>query len=403
MPEHLQSESESVPRVSIGLPVYNGDDHLAEAIESVLSQTYQDFELIVCDNASTDRTEEICRKYAAQDPRIRYHRNPENIGATGNFRRTFELASAEFFNWLSHDDLLGPKYLESCLALFDRSPSSVVLCFSPQIRLTYEGEPWRDKDRASWYEANPPYDEVSFERLMLVPDRRIPPMLFGLARRQALAQTALLRPLVYADLMLIPELRLLGEFREIGEPLFFRRSHRISEDGKDSRARSVPDELKFYDPKSKSRARTELDAQVLLLRERLRAVNRTGLPTLRKLRYLAAVIFGHAVIRGLTPFTMARLRLNNRVRRTWESASVSLLRRSGNHLLFQRSWVLSAGIRHRNSELVNLALSRISPETEEQMRDYIAGRLRQRRDAHARELLLEWSDEPERVESVRSR
>jgi hypothetical protein len=398
-----QFQTESIPRVSIGLPVYNGDDHLAEAIESVLSQTYQNFELVICDNASTDRTEEICRKYAAQDSRVRYHRNSENIGATGNFRRTFELASAEFFNWLSHDDLLGSKYLESCLAAFDRSPANVVLCFSPQVRLTYEGDVWRDKDRMAWYEANPPYDRVSFERLMLVPDRRIPPMLFGLARREALAQTALLRPLVYADLMLIPELRLLGEFREIDEPLFFRRSHRISEDGKDSRARSVPDELKFYDPKSKSRTRTELDAQFVLLRERMHAVSRTSLPAVRRARYVAAIAFGHAVIRGLTPFTMARLHLNNRIRRAWESVSVTLLRRSGNHQLFQRSWVLFAGIRHRNSELVDLALSRLTPETEERMRDYIAGRLRLRRDTYARELLLEWSDEPERVESVRSR
>jgi len=394
---------ESGPRVSIGLPVYNGEDHLAEAIESVLSQTYQNFELVICDNASTDRTEEICRRFAARDSRVHYHRNPENIGATGNFRRTFELANAEFFNWLSHDDLLGPKYLETCLALFGRSPSSVVLCFSPQIRLTYEGEPWRDKDRMAWYEANPPYDQVSFERLMFVPDRRIPPMLFGLARREALAKTALLRPLVYSDLMLIPELRLLGEFREIDEPLFFRRSHRITPEGKDLRARSVPDELKFYDPKSKSRTRTELDAQLVLLRERLDLVQRASLPASRRASYVAAVVFGHLVIRGLTPFSMARLHAYNSMLRTWESFSVSLLRRSGNHYLFQRSWLLFAGLRHRDSTLVDLALARISPETAERMRAYIAGRLRMRQDVHARELLLEWSEEPEKVESVRSR
>ena len=173
---------EGVPRVSVGLPVYNGADHVAEAIDSVLAQTYRDLELVICDNASSDRTEEICRRLAHRDPRVRFYRNDENLGATGNFRRTFELARGEFFNWLSHDDLLAPKYVEQCIGVLEHSPESVVLCFSPQVRLTYEGEPWRDKDRMDWYEANPPYDGISFSRLMLVPDRRIPPMLFGMAR-----------------------------------------------------------------------------------------------------------------------------------------------------------------------------------------------------------------------------
>src|SRR5262249_33219798 len=122
---------DSVPRISVGLPVYNGANHVAEAIESVRAQTYQDFELIICDNASTDRTGEICRAIAAVDPRIRYYLNPENLGASGNFRRTFELARGEFFNWLSHDDIVAPTYLERCVDILEQSPS-IVLCFSPQ-------------------------------------------------------------------------------------------------------------------------------------------------------------------------------------------------------------------------------------------------------------------------------
>jgi glycosyltransferase involved in cell wall biosynthesis len=70
------------PRLSIGLPVYNGEEYLAESLDALLGQTYEDFELVISDNASTDGTQELCRKYAARDSRIRYLRLPRNIGAT---------------------------------------------------------------------------------------------------------------------------------------------------------------------------------------------------------------------------------------------------------------------------------------------------------------------------------
>ena len=80
------------PRVSIGLPVYNGDNFVGQAIESLLAQTYEDIELIVSDNASTDGTEDICRTFAAQDERVRYFRNAENIGLVRNYNQTFTLS-----------------------------------------------------------------------------------------------------------------------------------------------------------------------------------------------------------------------------------------------------------------------------------------------------------------------
>ena len=82
------------PRVSFGLPVYNGERYLEEAIESILAQTFEDFELVISDNASTDGTEEICRRYADKDDRIRYSRNTTNIGGMNNGNRTFRLARA---------------------------------------------------------------------------------------------------------------------------------------------------------------------------------------------------------------------------------------------------------------------------------------------------------------------
>ena len=99
------------PKVSIGLPVYNGDEFLEKAIESILGQSFTDFELIISDNASTDKTALICQTYAARDARIRYYRNATNIGGANNGNRTFLLAQGQYFRWAAHDDLCAPELI----------------------------------------------------------------------------------------------------------------------------------------------------------------------------------------------------------------------------------------------------------------------------------------------------
>lgn len=121
--------SNNQPRLSIGLPVFNGDKFLNKAIDSLLAQTFEDFELIISDNASTDKTEEICRTYAEKDQRIRYYRNEKNIGCARNFNRVFKLSSAEYFKWAAHDDLHAPNFLMKCVEVLDQNPS-VILCHS---------------------------------------------------------------------------------------------------------------------------------------------------------------------------------------------------------------------------------------------------------------------------------
>src|SRR6266850_1186232 len=115
------------PRVSIGLPVYNGERYVEETLDSLLAQTYEDFELIICDNDSGDRTQEICQSYAAKDRRIRYGRNPTNLGAAKNYRLTFELSSGEYFRWATCDDLFAPTSLERCIEVLDRELSTVLV------------------------------------------------------------------------------------------------------------------------------------------------------------------------------------------------------------------------------------------------------------------------------------
>ena len=127
------------PCVSIGLAVYNGEKYLKKALDSIITQTFTDLELIISDNFSTDNTQQICEQYASQDERIRYYRNNKNIGAPRNFNRAFELASGKYFKWAASDDVLAPDFLRKCVAILDKD-ASVVLCHSITGRIDENGD-----------------------------------------------------------------------------------------------------------------------------------------------------------------------------------------------------------------------------------------------------------------------
>ena len=131
------------PRLSIGVPVYNGERFLPQALECLLAQTFGDFEIVLGDNASTDRTQEICHDYVRLDPRIRYVRHEHNLGAVANFNRVFQLsaATAPLFKWAAHDDLHRETYLDSCIRLLDDHPD-VVLAHSGTAIIDESGEPF---------------------------------------------------------------------------------------------------------------------------------------------------------------------------------------------------------------------------------------------------------------------
>lgn len=115
-----------IARVSIGLPVWNGEDFIGQALDSLLTQSFSDFELIIADNASTDGTEAICRSYAAADPRIRYYRNAQNIGLQANTQKVLDLATAPYFMWACHDDLWDSSYVAKLVQELDGSDSLVL-------------------------------------------------------------------------------------------------------------------------------------------------------------------------------------------------------------------------------------------------------------------------------------
>lgn len=213
------------PRVTVGIPVYNGENFLAEAISSVLAQTYTDWELIISDNASTDGTEAICRHYAAQDARVRYFRSDENRGAAWNYNRLVELARGQYFRWLAHDDCLAPSLLEKSVFILDSYPE-VVVAFTWTQDIDAAGEFLQVKRSTVHADAATPH--FRFRGLSNVVPWHNCEEVFGLIRIDVLRQTALIAPYTDSDRTLLAELGLHGPFYEIPQPLFLHRLHEAS-------------------------------------------------------------------------------------------------------------------------------------------------------------------------------
>lgn len=210
------------PRVSFGLAVFNARRFIERCIDSVLAQTFRDFELVIADNASTDGTREIVQAYAAREPRIRLTLNPENIGQIENVNLVFRLSRGELFRWVGADDWLEPAYAERCVAALDADPGAIGVSTFFRTHLD-SGEAF--------------YDEWNGERMECPdPSRRFARMLwffhasdlyydpiYALYRREFLARTPLIRVMTCADMMLSAELALMGRFAHVPEMLCHRR------------------------------------------------------------------------------------------------------------------------------------------------------------------------------------
>jgi glycosyltransferase involved in cell wall biosynthesis len=227
------------PLVGIGLPVYNGEPHLRATLESLVNQTCRDFELIICDNASTDGTESICREYAQRDGRVHYHRSQVNVGAARNYRRTFELSSSTYFKWANADDLVAPTLLERCLEALHQHPEAILAY--PKTRLIDASgktiDDYQDNMHLMMAEPRRRF-EAAVERLGLCN------IIYGLMRRDVLGQTRLMGSYIGSDRVLVAELALYGQFYEVPEVLFSRRLHPQAF----SSQKDVTRRLRFYNP-----------------------------------------------------------------------------------------------------------------------------------------------------------
>jgi glycosyltransferase involved in cell wall biosynthesis len=226
------------PRVSIGLPVYNGENFVGHAIESVINQTYKDWELVISDNGSTDSTEKICAHYAERDPRIRYVRSASNKGAAWNFNEVFYQSVGEYFRWLSHDDYLMPTLLQKSVQVLDANPGYVscatatgaideggfrILDDAPEeCDLACQGlTEQSEHSRLEYAEM----DSRAKRFLGILMYSRRCNEVYGLIRREVMAQTQLHPNYCGGEKVLLAEIALRGKIFEIPELLFFVRWH----------------------------------------------------------------------------------------------------------------------------------------------------------------------------------
>ena len=206
------------PRIFIGLPVYNGARFLARAIDSLLAQSFTDFTLLISDNASNDETQAICERYCAQDIRVRYVRQCENIGAPNNWNFVVNQAEGEYFKWATANDECAPLMLERCIHALD-ADASAVLCQGRTCLVDEESDAHEEyhKDLAL-------LDERPSERLKDLSVRlALNNGQSGLIRLSSLRRTGLDRPYPDGDIPLMAELALLGRFIVLPEVLLYRR------------------------------------------------------------------------------------------------------------------------------------------------------------------------------------
>ena len=207
------------PRLTVGLPVYNGEIFLPEALDALLAQTFDDFELVISDNASTDSTAEICREYAKLDSRIRYIRQERNIGRVPNHNFLVSQASSEFFKFAAYDDLYARSLLERCIEALDSHREAIVAhCW--EGRIDEEGN--LISGLAYSVSADAPLASERFRSMLF---DGWDDYMYGVIRTSVVRRTHLYASHHFADRTFNTEMNLHGPFYLVPEWLYFRREH----------------------------------------------------------------------------------------------------------------------------------------------------------------------------------
>ncbi len=208
-----------VPRLSIGLPVYNGEEYLAESLESLLTQSYEDFELIISDNASTDNTADICYRYMEQDSRIRYIRQPRNVGAAPNHNFVIAQARGEYFKWAAADDTYAKELLEYCVDALGKYPD-IVLAHAWTALIDSAGKVAQNVE----YSLDTASSHAP-ERFRSLLYGKSGDDIYGVIRTDVIRRVTPLDSYHHSDHTITAELALQGPFYQVPDWLYFRRDH----------------------------------------------------------------------------------------------------------------------------------------------------------------------------------
>ena len=209
-----------IPLLSVGLFVYNGARFLEETLASILNQTFTDFELIISDNASTDRTGEISEAYARRDDRIRYYRSEKNMGAGWNVRHVYELATGKYFKQAAADDVLEPDFLLRCVEILESDPDCVV-AYTRTKEVDENGTFIKNYVEPMKIDSDDPVTQFR----AILEGGGMHYQIFGVMRMSALRKIPPQGSYINADGVLLARMSLLGRFHEIPEYLFISRRH----------------------------------------------------------------------------------------------------------------------------------------------------------------------------------
>ena len=241
------------PPLTIGLPVYNGQNYLSESLDSLLAQTYTDFELIISDNASGDDTEAICRDYAARDDRIRYHRQNVNIGAAPNHNYLVQAARGRLFKWAAHDDLFAPKLVARCIEALDAQPE-LILAHSYMGIVDEQGATLEEYDYQ--LATDSPSASVRFRSLMFTEGGDD---FYGVIKTEVMRRMAPHDSYHNAGRKFVAEMSLYGPFYQVPEIMFFRREH----PGRGDNLGSVQQVCSNLDPRRRGQSKARLMAEMV--------------------------------------------------------------------------------------------------------------------------------------------
>lgn len=230
---------QSVPRVSVGMPAYNAETWIEAAIESILRQSLSDFEFIISDNGSTDRTAELCQSYAERDSRIRFLRSERNRGAVWNFNHVLAQATAPYFKWASANDLCHPDFLDACVRVLEQD-SRVVLAYPRSALFTDDperGEPYDD-------DLGLEMDDPCARFMRFIERIRLNNVMMGVMRRDAIRATPQEQCFLGSDVVMMAALTLAGRFHQVPRTMFYRRMDEASA----TSLRSARELRRHYDP-----------------------------------------------------------------------------------------------------------------------------------------------------------
>ncbi len=220
------------PLVSVGIPVYNGMPYLKLALTSLIAQDYPNFEIIICDNCSTDSTFSVCQDFIKQSSKIKYYRNSENIGASGNFEKVFQLSTGKYFMWAAHDDRWEDSYISKCVQILEQYPSVIIACTEVAF-ISSEGHFIEDLNKSPYMRNLHTFGLDIVKSVHEIISKTGWYSIYGLIRSEAIQK---LIPYLHsedygADVIWGLRLLLLGDYYRINEQLFLYRLHEQQDSG----------------------------------------------------------------------------------------------------------------------------------------------------------------------------